>query len=230
MRGVVGLGIASTAVMAFLLLDLDDRRRLGLLGYLAVLSVPAALAVGSLVQRRVLLLPAAMLGVGMSPMLFSGIFFLLVPGIVYAFAFVASREPVRIPRLLAILAVVTPVTITALALAALLTGGTSEQCTSTVSSTVSSTECSTAPTAGSSALSLGLAVLAVVLGYILTAPPRRERRLARAPVIRDDARARHFGHRVPTRRIGCHDEWVNVGSARRRMQLLAHAWRGSRRA
>jgi hypothetical protein len=168
-RTVVGLGVLATAVVTFLLLAPEHADQTSRVGYAAILAVPAGLAAAALVDRPVLLMPAALLSVALSPMLFSGILLLLVPGIAYACSYVIGNGRGPIPRTLAVASVLAPIVLTILAVMLLFTSGTTEVCVSDANST----SCSTAHSPSSVAFEIVLAVCAVATGWFFATPVRR---------------------------------------------------------
>jgi len=163
-RVAVAVGFAGTAVIAGLLLRAEDAWISGRLAWIAVLAVPFGLAVAALGRRPLLFVPAAVLAVVLSPMLWSGILLLLVPGVAYAWTF--ARGPLRTTSLSrrALVAVIAPILVTVTAVR-LLSSETTERCTTTATSNGSSTACWSVPTRTTEVILLAL--VAVAAGWLL---------------------------------------------------------------
>ena len=140
-RVAVAVGFAGTAVIAGLLLRAEDAWISGRLAWIAVA-----------------------LAVVLSPMLWSGILLLLVPGVAYAWTF--ARGPLRTTSLSrrALVAVVAPIVVTVTAVR-LLSSETTERCTTTATSNGSSTACWSVPTRTTEVILLAL--VAVAAGWLL---------------------------------------------------------------
>jgi hypothetical protein len=166
-----GIGVAATAAIAALLLRSDRPGRFDQVAFAAVLAVPSALAVASLARRTVLFAPAALLAVGLSPVLWSGILLLLVPGIAYATVYLRSPRPTMTPRLRSVAAVLAPTGITIVAFW-MLTSETTERCATTVTATGSSTACASVTTPTHAAIAVTVACIAVIVGWVVAQPAR----------------------------------------------------------
>lgn len=167
-RIALGIGGACSLVITILLnANTADSRAVDgpqSLALTAVCLVPVALAAGALFRRRILMLPAAILGIVVSPVLWSGLPLLFVPGVGYAVAYI------RVPSLLLpwfrrIAAVVIPVVL-AMGGMFLLFSDTAQRCGSDGNSTF----CSTVPPTINVSASIVCAALAVVAGWLLGSP------------------------------------------------------------
>jgi hypothetical protein len=122
-RFAVVFGIACYLVTAVLLLRLDDLERevllAGKIGILLVIVLPVVLAVMSLWSRPALLLPAAILNILESPMMWSGLPLVFLPGLLYGIAYVKDR-PVTLTALQIAAAIVIPVALGVSALVVML--------------------------------------------------------------------------------------------------------------
>ena len=156
----------ATAVIAVLLLVVDRPGKVELLAYVAILAVPAALAVGAFAGKPALFAPAAMLSIALSPMLFTGMPLLLIPGLLYVWAYVSSPRPKGLPTARGVAAVVAPIVLTIVALRVVVHGA-SERCVTTTVGNITQTDCATVPTVGRAVLGFGLACAAVVTGWVL---------------------------------------------------------------
>lgn len=174
-RIALGLGGACSLVLTILLnahtADGQSRAVQGpqTLALTAVCLVPVALAAGALFRRRILMLPAAILGIVVSPVLWSGLPLLFVPGVGYAVAYIRMPS-LLLPWFRRIAAVVIPVVL-GMGGMFLLFSDTAQRCGSDGNSTL----CSTVPPTINVTASIVCSALAVVGGWLLAVHSNQSR-------------------------------------------------------
>jgi hypothetical protein len=184
-RVAVVVGALCSLVLAILLvgwLDSLDRRVLLArnVGLLAVLALPLALAVASLWRRPILLVPAATFSILFSPMLWSGLPLLFVPGVLYLIAFLKTGTT-EASGLQIGAAVVLPLTL-GFAAVALLFGDTASRCAEERSASAFRSTCAQVPSTASVAGTALLVVAGVGASVYVASPGRSTSRPASEPV------------------------------------------------
>jgi len=168
-RVAVGVGVVATLALAVLMLARGEPERSvelpGAVAFTAVMAAPAVLAVLSLYGRTILLVPAAVVSIAMSPMLWSGLPLLLVPGVLYALAFTRRRWPVPPTALPRFFAATLPGVFIVVALV-LLIGDTQQRCASSGHSYV----CSQVPPTSAVVATVGLIAVTIAGAWVASAP------------------------------------------------------------
>jgi hypothetical protein len=168
-------GVFYLVTVALLVPRLDDLDREVLLvrniGLLIVLALPLALAVVSLFARPSLLLPAATFSVLISPMMWSGLPLVFIPGVVYGIAFAKAGSP-PLSALQIVTAIVIPVAL-GITSFGLLVGDTTTTCAEERTATSSRSVCADVPSTAS-VVGVGLVVSAAVGAAAYASTPRQQ--------------------------------------------------------